>query len=384
MKRNIYIGIAGLLLVVGGYLLGSYHLPQRVRLAHISDRYEPMGGVTMPSVTLQNDTIKVQLLYEDLVKLSFRIDSLCMVRTQHDLAMEKADDKFDRTINLLNLILAIIAVGGTGIGFYVSRVVNKFDKRLERIAGAESELELLVRQAGEIKRQLPALVAVYANKIERVKEETERLTKTRADAEQELVELKSKYDVDVTSLEERLKQASNPQLDEINAKMRELEGLGGKLTAEDYTNRSFSLNKKGLNVSAVAAAESALEIDDKYPQGWLSRAFALEDLGLLSETINAYDHYLQLEPNSPGGHFLIGVVLSKNKDEKRASEMLDRAATLYYERACSRALAGEHVAALDDLESAIKRDSSYKKMAQSEARFSPLKDNPRFIDLVND
>ena len=68
-------------------------------------------------------------------------------------------------------------------------------------------------------------------------------------------------------------------------------------TAE--TNLAFALWESGQSAQALEHAESAVEIDERFAQGWYNRGFFLLERGLAEEAVQYFDNAIRLGMRNP-------------------------------------------------------------------------------------
>ncbi|MFP9060834.1 tetratricopeptide repeat protein [Natrialbaceae archaeon A-chndr2] len=65
-------------------------------------------------------------------------------------------------------------------------------------------------------------------------------------------------------------------------------------TATAHTNLAYALWEFGETSQALEHAERAVEIDDRFAEGWYNRAFFLAERGLTEEALNCIDNAIRL------------------------------------------------------------------------------------------
>jgi tetratricopeptide (TPR) repeat protein len=68
-------------------------------------------------------------------------------------------------------------------------------------------------------------------------------------------------------------------------------------TAE--TNLAFALWESGQSAQALEHAESAVEVDERFAQGWYNRGFFLLERGLAEEAVQYFDNAIRLGMRNP-------------------------------------------------------------------------------------
>jgi len=64
--------------------------------------------------------------------------------------------------------------------------------------------------------------------------------------------------------------------------------------ATAHTNLAFALWEAGRTEQALEHAERAVEVDDRFAQGWYNRGFFLMERGLAEEAVNCFDNAIRL------------------------------------------------------------------------------------------
>jgi tetratricopeptide (TPR) repeat protein len=88
-----------------------------------------------------------------------------------------------------------------------------------------------------------------------------------------------------------------PRLEAAAAKSRDAQ-IWSDLAAARYAAAS-QLGRASLYPTALAAADTALRSDPKFPEALFNRALILERLGLMEEAKQAWQRYLEVDPSSP-------------------------------------------------------------------------------------
>ena len=107
---------------------------------------------------------------------------------------------------------------------------------------------------------------------------------------------------------------------------------------------------------AITAFDNALKIKPDYPDAWDNRGYALFNLGRYEEAIASYDNALRFK-----------------RDD----------ASAYFNKACAYALQENITLALENLKQAINLDSKYLEMAKTDTDFDKIRNDRRFINLLN-
>ena len=108
---------------------------------------------------------------------------------------------------------------------------------------------------------------------------------------------------------------------------------------------------------AIASYDKAIEIKPDKHEAWSNRGISLDDLGRKEEAIASYEKAIEFKPD------------------------YDKA---YYNRACSYSLQGDFDRAISDLAEAIRLEpEEYRKLASTDSDFEPLREDPRFLRMLN-
>ena len=101
----------------------------------------------------------------------------------------------------------------------------------------------------------------------------------------------------------------------------------------------------------------AIEFKPDYHGAWYNRGISLSALGRKEEAIASYDKAIEFKPdNGPA----------------------------YYNRACFYSLQGDFDRAISDLAEAIRLEpEEYRKLAATDSDFEPLREDPRFLRMLN-
>jgi len=74
----------------------------------------------------------------------------------------------------------------------------------------------------------------------------------------------------------------------------------GEHAATAHTNLAYVLWESGRSEQALEHAERAVEIDERFPQGWYNRGFFLLERGLAEDAVEAFDNAVRLGHRTPG------------------------------------------------------------------------------------
>ena len=107
---------------------------------------------------------------------------------------------------------------------------------------------------------------------------------------------------------------------------------------------------------AITSFDEALKIKPDVHQAWYNRGNALRNLGRLEEAIAFYDQALEIKPD------------------------LHQA---WYNKARVYALQENIRLAIKNLQQAINLDSKYLEMAKTDTNFDKIRNDSRFINLLN-
>ncbi len=119
------------------------------------------------------------------------------------------------------------------------------------------------------------------------------------------------------------------------------------------------------------------------------RAQAIGGLGNTEKAFESIEKHLKKHPQDAQAWDLRCAYLIDRRQYVEAIDSSNEAFNVnpdfhigYYNRACAHALAGNHSAALSDLEEAIHFDEEFCEMAIKDENYTILKEDPRFRKLV--
>ena len=154
-------------------------------------------------------------------------------------------------------------------------------------------------------------------------------------------------------------------------------------------NKGTSLSDLGRYEEAIAAYDAALEIEPDDHEALYNKGNALADLDRHEAAIAAYDAALAIKPDdhetwdnrgyslAVAGH-LDKAILSFDK----AIEINPQHANALYKKAYALSKKGDLETAFSLLQQAFEIDPKYREMAQTDADFDSIRDDPQFQALL--
>lgn len=362
---------------------------------------------------------KVDSLSARIGRLQWRLDSLEIVKGQREECLQDAHEYLDRSLSTLNTILVIVGILVAGIALIVTIVGNRVQERTSRFERLQFDLE---RQRDQLIRQQETL----GRSVEDATKEFARITSIREQAEQEKDKLSKTMAAPLLREDEELSDQMRQKLDELAAKMREVEKVGGSLKAEDYFNRGVDQYYKDFYDSALLSFESAIELKADYTAAWANRGvtfgrlnrwddclrsleqaiaqkpddaflawankgIALSKLERYEESVVAYNVALDIEPGDFRVHSNKASSLIKLKLYESAIEACNAAlkikgeyALAYFNRACAYSLMKKKTESLADLKRATEIDQKMKEAAMKEEDFKDYWGDEEFKKIVGE
>lgn len=355
------------------------------------------------------DSLESSLRQTDksLERLCKSVDSLAIIKSQREILLDDAHRVFERTLSLLEIVIAGAAILAVIIGYFAKRAIDRFEAKLKQIETAENKL---ADQRAEFERI-----------IAEGKSEVLKTIQARQDAEQKVAQLGER--IKLPPITEAPSEEMRKELDELAKKLRDFERLGGELSAEAHYQRGVDQYYKNLFDSALLSFERAIELQPDYAEAWAgkggvlqmleryqealvacdkaielklnlsdawnNKAVALEGLQQYGEALKASEKAIELEPNLAEAWYNKGAILGKLGRWEESVKASDKAIELKpkYKKACyNRARAysrlGKKTEALSDLKKAIELDESFKEKAQKDEDFRNLWDDDDFKKLV--
>ncbi|MFN8672977.1 MAG: tetratricopeptide repeat protein [Candidatus Sericytochromatia bacterium] len=159
--------------------------------------------------------------------------------------------------------------------------------------------------------------------------------------------------------------------------------------AEAYNNKSLSYIQLGNYMEAIKEANNALAIKENYTEAYLNKGMALFSMGRHAEAVSQYKKAIESDRKCFDAYYNIGncLMLLNRKGEAiksftKSLEINSDYAPAYYNRACAYLSEKDTEKCLDDLETAVKFDISFKEMIKNDSDFRELKALERFKDIV--
>jgi len=157
-----------------------------------------------------------------------------------------------------------------------------------------------------------------------------------------------------------------------------------------WNNRGIALDNLGRLEEAIASYDNALEIKPDYPDAWNNRGIALRQLGRLEEAITSFDEALKIKPDVHQAWYNRGNALRNLGRLEEAIAFYDQALEIkpdlhqaWYNKARVYALQENIRLAIKNLQQAINLDSKYLEMAKTDTNFDKIRNDSRFINLLN-
>ena len=165
-----------------------------------------------------------------------------------------------------------------------------------------------------------------------------------------------------------------------------------KLVWRGIRATQFNIQGKFVNKpkNKLSYFDNAIKLDPFYYQAWWNRGIALRQLGRLEEAITAFDNALKIKPDYPDAWDNRGYALFNLGRYEETIASYDNAlrfkrddASAYFNKACAYALQENITLALENLKQAINLDSKYLEMAKTDTDFDKIRNDRRFINLLN-
>jgi tetratricopeptide (TPR) repeat protein len=159
---------------------------------------------------------------------------------------------------------------------------------------------------------------------------------------------------------------------------------------EAWYNRGNALFNLGRFEEAIASYDEALKLKPDKDEAWYGRGNALFNLGRFEEAISSFNNALKFKPDLHEAWFNRGNALGNLGRYGEAITSYDNVLKIksdyheaYYNKACTYALQDNIPLVLDNLKQAINLDSKYLEMAKTDTDFDNIRNDSRFINLLN-
>jgi len=157
-----------------------------------------------------------------------------------------------------------------------------------------------------------------------------------------------------------------------------------------WNNRGSALFNLRRFEEAISSFDNALKFKPDYPEAWYNRGTALFNLRRFEEAISSFDNALKFKPDYPDAWDNRGYALFNLGRFEEVIASFDNAlkikpddATSYYNKACIYALQENIDLAIENFKQAINLDSVYLEMAKTDPDFDKIRNDSRFINLLN-
>ncbi len=348
-----------------------------------------------------------------------------------DRVDDEVDGAFGFTLNLLNLLIAMLIAVPIGTGFVlwwlrqsvidrlVSDVRQQFQQETERIVKQQLEHEVTAR--------LQAQIDSFEQEIDQLRTDFElRLRGLYQDAEknkdrvlQELSQILAAVGQDDTvpapvshrlhELTEQLKSIKSvspdvafsdadylktanafylgQQYEEAIAAYQAALALDAN-SAEAWRGLAKTLRRMGQPAEALRANEELIRRHPQDAWGWFGKGYCLSDLKQYEAALQAYDVAIQFAPNRSTFWKQKGYVLTHLQHYDEALECLDKAlrikpesAGAYYSKAYCYAAQHQLEMAVDHLREAIRRRPSLQEILKTDSDFDGIRRSELFQRL---
>jgi tetratricopeptide (TPR) repeat protein len=167
-----------------------------------------------------------------------------------------------------------------------------------------------------------------------------------------------------------------------------------KINPSDYlswNNKGTILcDKLGKFQDSIAAFDRSLQINPNYFLAWHNKGFVLRKMGRLEESITFFDKALEIEPNYENSWFQKAIAFGKLNELEEAIFSFDKVIEFkpkdtgaYYGKSSIYALQSKPDLAIENLKMAISLDQKCQEMVKRDPHFEGIRNDRRFIDLIN-
>jgi tetratricopeptide (TPR) repeat protein len=345
---------------------------------------------------------------------------------------QEVNDTFGWTIDLLNLLIAVLIAIPIGTGFVlwwlrqsvidrlVSDIRNQFQQETEQLVKQQLEREVTARlqkQIEDSEQELKQLRAEFEQRLKHLYQDAEN---DKAHIVLELEQLLASVGQEDTApppIERRLRQLTD-QLESIKSG-----GSNVSFSATDYLKegdafylgRSYqdavdsykealainpdlieawlglakTLRRMGQYPEAVAANEEIIQRQPQNPWGWFGKGYALSDMQHYEAALSAYDTATQLDPNRSTFWKNKGYVLTKLHRYEEAMDCFDKAlyikpqsaGTLYWKAYCYAAQ-NQAELAIDYLKQAVGCRANFREIVKTDPDFDAIRHTEAFQRFI--
>lgn len=159
--------------------------------------------------------------------------------------------------------------------------------------------------------------------------------------------------------------------------------------SEAYNYKGICYTQVGNYMEAIKSVDNAIAIKKDYKEAYLTKGMALFSMARHAEAVSQYKEAIDLDKTCFDAYYNIGnslMLLDKKEDAikafSKAIEINPKYAPSYYNRACAYVNLEQNEKSLDDIEYALKLDSSFKDMIRTDPDFNKIKQIERFNKVV--
>ena len=159
---------------------------------------------------------------------------------------------------------------------------------------------------------------------------------------------------------------------------------------ETWNIKGMALGNLDKYKEAVESFDRAVEINPELGGVWANKGITLAKLNKLEDAVECWDKVLEINPKDKIACFVKGEMLSDLGRHDEAIECCEKALEIdpnfdgaWYNKACFESKKGDIDNAITSLKKAIEINKECIEMANREKDFDKIKDDKRFIQLIN-
>ena len=340
------------------------------------------------SVNSQNVSKDTSQVSKESLTQQEKGEPLAEIEKLRDDNYEKAMEAANRSINLANLVLALVAVliAASGIFTYikVGDVSRRIKEELAEIRKLKQQADTSIGKVEEDSKKIRGLKDDCEQEFKKTVNLRSSIESLKTEAEIVIGDVKRSHE-DIIKIGEDIQKARKDIADDRQS----VDESKTEVSAISAFTEGWSLGEAGKYEESIEKYKKATELKPDYAEAYNNWGVALGKLGRYEEAIEKSKKAIELKPDSARAYINWGWSLGKLGKHEEEMEKYEKArelkpdnATAWFNIASVYALQNKKEEALENLRRAIALDPSFKEKAKKDAYFKNLWEDEDFKRLV--